>query len=80
MLKAFSFPDERAEEAVATIRSLVDLSTEQLEICRQVADELEFTGELQRVFMKRLVRLQSEIRKARMRLKVLATSSALEDE
>lgn len=74
MLKAITFPPERAEDALGTVHTLVDLSTQQLEMCSQVVEELEFTGELQKDFMKRLVRIQSEIRKARAKLKELATS------
>jgi len=72
MLKAITFPPELAEDALDTMRRLVDLSTEQLEMCRQVSEELEFAGELQKDFMKRLVRIQSEIRKARGTLKDLS--------
>jgi hypothetical protein len=74
MLQVTTFPAERAEEAIAAARTLVDLSTEQLEICRQVNEELEFTGELPKQFMKRLVSLQSELRKTRARLKQLAST------
>ena len=73
MLKAITFPEERAEEAMAAVRTLVDLSTEQLEICSQASEELELSGELKTDSMKRLVRIQSEIRKARATIKELAT-------
>jgi hypothetical protein len=73
MLKAMTFPPELAEQALGSMHRLVELSGEQLQICRQVTDELEFAGELQTDFMKRLVRLQSEIRKERAALKELAT-------
>lgn len=59
MLKAITFPAERAEEALGAVKSLVELSTQQLEMCSQVMEELEFTGDLQKDFMKRLVRTQS---------------------
>lgn len=74
MLKAITFPAERAEEVLATVKTLVELSTQQLEMCSQASEELDFTGELQKDFMKRLVRIQSEIRKARANLKELATA------
>jgi hypothetical protein len=74
MLKAITFPPEQAEEALATLGSLVDLSTQQLEMCTQVLEELEFSGELQKDFMRRLVRIQSDVRNARARLKELATA------
>lgn len=74
MLKAITFPPERAEEALAAVKTLVELSTQQLEMCSQVNEEVEFTGELQKDFMKRLVRIQSEIRKTRANLKELATA------
>lgn len=76
MLRAITFPPELAEDALGSMRRLVELSTEQLEICRQVTEELEFAGELQKDFMKRLVRLQSAIRKERATLKDLATPKA----
>ncbi len=76
MLKAITLPGERAEEALGALEVLVDLSTSQLEMCRQVLEELEFTGELQKDFMKRLVRTQSEIRKARSKLKDLTSTEA----
>lgn len=72
MLKAITFPPELAEEAIGTMRRLVELSTEQLEMCQQVSEELEFAGELQKDFMKRLMRIQSEIRKARGMLRDLS--------
>jgi hypothetical protein len=72
MLKAISFPPDRAEEALATMRQLVELATEQLEMCREASEELEFAGELRARFMKRMVQIQSEIRKARSTLKDLA--------
>lgn len=75
MLKAITFPAERAEEALGAVKSLVELSTQQLEMCSQVMEELEFTGELQKDFMKRLVRIQSDIRKLRSRLKDLASTT-----
>ena len=74
MLKAITFVPEQAEEALGTVKALVDLSTQQLEMCSQVLEELGFTGELQKDFMKRLLRTQSDIRKVRMKLKELATS------
>jgi hypothetical protein len=73
MLKAITLPPERAVEALSTLQSLVDLSTQQLEMCTQVLEELEFSGELQKDFMKRMTRIQSDVRKARARLKNLAT-------
>jgi len=75
MLKAITFPPERAEEALGTMRRIVELSAEQLDMCRQVSEELEFAGELQQDFMKRLVRIQSEIRKARGTLTDLSKSA-----
>lgn len=72
MLKAISFPPERAEQALTTMRQLVELATEQLEICREASGELEFAGEVPARFMKRMVQIQSEIRKARSTLKDLA--------
>ncbi|KQU95139.1 hypothetical protein ASC89_21235 [Devosia sp. Root413D1] len=80
MLKAITFPPERAEAALATVQALVDLSTQQLEMCTQVFEELEFSGELQKDFMKRLVRLQGDVRKARAELKALATAATAGEE
>ncbi len=76
MRKAISFPPERAEQALAKIQTLVELSNRQLDMCSQVLEELEFTGELQQDFMKRLVRIQSDVRKARAELKLLAAAPA----
>ncbi|RYE45699.1 MAG: hypothetical protein EOP24_18745 [Hyphomicrobiales bacterium] len=80
MLKAITIPPERAEETLATVQGLVELSTQQLEMCTQVLEELEFSGELQKDFMKRLVRIQSDIRKARAQLKELATAPPVGEE
>lgn len=74
MLKAITIPPERAEAALATVQALVDLSTQQLEMCTQVLEELEFSGELQKDFMKRLARLQGDVRRASAQLKELATA------
>ena len=74
MLKAITFPAERAEEAFGAVETLVELSSRQLEMCSQAMEELELSGELRKDFMKRQVRTQSEIRKARSRLKDLASS------
>lgn len=63
-----------AEEAIAAVRTLVELSTEQLEICSQASEELELSGEVKKVFLKRLVLIQSEIRKARSTIKQLAAA------
>ncbi len=80
MLKTITFLPGRAEEALATLQSLVSLSTQQLEMCTQVLEELEFSGELQKDFMKRLVGIQGEVRKARVRLKDLATEPLKSDQ
>lgn len=72
MLKAITFPPERAEEALLAAKALVDLSADQTEMCRKALEELEFTGEMRKDFMKRLVRIQTEVRKARSTLRDLA--------
>ena len=74
MLKAITISVERAEEVLAAVRDLVELSTQQLEMCNRVLEELAFSGELQKDFMKRLVRTQSDVRKARVRLRDMTSA------
>lgn len=75
MSKAITFPVERAEEALTAVQALVELSHQQFEMCSKALEELEFTGEMQKDFMKRLVHSQSEIRKARSTLKDLTSTT-----
>lgn len=74
MLKAIPLPPERSEEALAAAQSLVDLSSEQLETARKLFEQVELAGEVPTSVLKRLVRTQSEMRKARMALKSLGAS------
>jgi hypothetical protein len=72
MRKAYILPEERAEEAMAAGEALVALSTEQLETCQNLLNEMALTGELPTGLLKQLVRTQSEIRRVRTTLAHIA--------
>ncbi len=76
MLKAITFPAERAEEALGTVKTLVDPLYRTGRDVPPANEELEFAGELQKDFMKRLVRIPSGVRKARAKLKELTSTKA----
>jgi hypothetical protein len=63
---------DRAEEALGLAANLTDVSSQQLELCREIAQKVEIAGEIEFGSLRELIRLQTEVRKIRILLKAVA--------
>jgi alpha-D-ribose 1-methylphosphonate 5-triphosphate synthase subunit PhnI len=65
MNKAIVVSLERAEEALSLAEKLTEVSSRQLELCRDVAQKVEMAGEIELGSLRKLVGFQTEVRKIR---------------
>lgn len=79
MHKAIIVTPERAEEALNMATELKSLAEQQLLLTRELADKLDLTGEIESPTLKRLVRLQTDIRKLLTRSASLAVAESGSD-
>lgn len=79
MHKAIIVAPERAEEALNMATELKSLAEQQLLLTKELADKLDLTGEIESPTLKRLVRLQTDIRKLLTRSASLAVAESGSD-
>lgn len=79
MHKAIIVAPERAEEALNMATELKSLAEQQLLLTKELADKLDLTGEIESPTLKRLVRLQTDIRKLLTRSASLAVAECGSD-